>query len=71
MRWLLVADLHYSLPKFDWLLQIAADYDLVIFAGDALDVGSIVDFRAQTLVVRKYLERIARHHADHRVLGEP
>lgn len=59
MRWLLVADLHYSLPKFDWLLQIAADYDLVIFAGDALDVGSIVDFRAQTLVVRKYLERIA------------
>lgn len=59
MRCLLVADLHYSLPKFDWLLQIAGGYDLVVLAGDALDVGSIVDFRAQTLVVRKYLERIA------------
>ena len=30
-------------------------FDLVIFAGDALDVGSIVDFRAQIVVVKKYL----------------
>lgn len=59
MRCLFVADLHYSLPQFDWLLRSAAGYDLVVLAGDALDVGSIVDYRAQTLVVRKYLQRVA------------
>ncbi len=59
MRCLFVADLHYSLPQFDWLLQSAPRYDLVVLAGDALDVASNVDFRAQTLVVRKYLHRIA------------
>ncbi len=60
MRCLFVADLHYSLPQFDWLVQAAPRYDLVALAGDVLDVGSAVDFRAQTLVVRKYLERLAR-----------
>ena len=60
MRCLVVADLHYSLPQFDWLLSAAAQFDLVIFAGDALDIGSAVDFRAQILVVRKYLSRLAR-----------
>jgi Icc-related predicted phosphoesterase len=55
MRCLVVADLHYSLPQFDWLLTVAPQFDLVIFAGDALDVGSLVDFRAQIVVVKKYL----------------
>jgi Icc-related predicted phosphoesterase len=59
MRCLFVADLHYSLPQFDWLLHAAPGYDLVVFAGDALDIGSMVDYRAQTLVVRKYLQRLA------------
>lgn len=60
MRCLFVADLHYSLPQFDWLLRLAPDFDLVVLAGDALDIASAVDFRAQTLVVRKYLERLGR-----------
>jgi Icc-related predicted phosphoesterase len=55
MRCLIVADLHYSLPQFDWLLAAAGEFDLVIFAGDALDIGSFVDFRAQIVVVKKYL----------------
>ena len=55
MRCLVVADLHYSLPQFDWLLSAAPQFDLVIFAGDALDIGSLVDFRAQIVVVKKYL----------------
>ncbi len=59
MRCLVVADLHYSLPQFDWLLSAAAQFDLVIFAGDALDIGSAVDFRAQIVVVKKYLARLA------------
>jgi Icc-related predicted phosphoesterase len=59
MRCLVVADLHYSLPQFDWLLHAAGQFDLVIFAGDALDIGSAVDFRAQIVVVKKYLARLA------------
>ena len=39
MRCLVVADLHYSLPQFDWLLAAAPEFDVVIFAGDALDIG--------------------------------
>jgi Icc-related predicted phosphoesterase len=59
MRCLVVSDLHYALPQFDWVMSAAPQFDLVIFAGDALDVGSIVDAGAQILVVRKYLQRIA------------
>jgi Icc-related predicted phosphoesterase len=59
MRCLVVADLHYSLPQFDWLLSAAPQFDLVIFAGDALDIASAVDFRAQILVVKAYLARLA------------
>jgi Icc-related predicted phosphoesterase len=59
MRFLIVADLHYSLPQFDWLLSAAGQFDLVIFAGDALDISSAVDFRAQIVVVEKYLARLA------------
>jgi len=59
MKCLLVADLHYSLPQFDWVSRSAAAYDVVILAGDALDLGSDVDYRAQTIVVRKYLQRVA------------
>jgi hypothetical protein len=29
MRCLVVADLHYSLPQFDWLLAAADEFDLV------------------------------------------
>ena len=59
MRCLVVADLHYSLPHFDWLLSAAPQFDLVIFAGDALDIGSFVDFRAQIVVVQKYLSMLS------------
>lgn len=56
MRCLVVADLHYSLPQFDWLVGAAAHFDVVVIAGDALDIGSVVDFRAQIVVVKKYLQ---------------
>ena len=34
MRLFAVADLHYSLPQFDWVLDIAPDFDVVVMAGD-------------------------------------
>src|SRR5262245_5492609 len=58
MRLLAVADLHYSLPQFDWVLEIAANFDVVVLAGDHLELASIVDRRAQAVVVRKYFSRL-------------
>lgn len=58
MRLLLVSDLHYSLPAFDWVLDVAGDFDVVVMAGDHLDLASIVDRRAQAAVVKKYFSRI-------------
>lgn len=58
MKILSVADLHYSLQQFDWLLQAAPDYDLVVIAGDLLDIASSVDLDTQVVVVLKYLRRM-------------
>lgn len=60
MKALIVADLHYSLRQFDWLLRVAPDYDLVIIAGDLLDIAGHCDLDVQILVVTKYLARISR-----------
>ncbi len=56
MRCLVVADLHYSLPQYDWVVNVAEQYDLIIIAGDHLDLSSLVEGRAQTVVIRKYIE---------------
>lgn len=58
MRLLVVADLHYSLRQLDWLLREAASYDLVVVAGDLLDLAGAVDLDTQIVVVSKYLGRL-------------
>jgi len=58
MKFLFVADLHYALKQFDWLVANAADFDPVVIGGDLLDLGSDLDFDVQIVVVEKYLERI-------------
>src|SRR6266496_3268104 len=58
MRCLLVADLHYSLQQYDWVTEVAGDFDVVVIAGDHLDLSSMVDFRAQSVVVRKYIAKL-------------
>ena len=65
MRILMVSDLHYTLKQFDWVTQVASDYDLVIVAGDLLSIASPVDPDAQIAVVLEYLARIAApDHGD-------
>jgi Icc-related predicted phosphoesterase len=58
MRILVVADIHYSLPQFDWLEKTAEEVDLLIIAGDLLDLAGFADLDTQIVVVRKYLDRI-------------
>jgi Icc-related predicted phosphoesterase len=58
MRILLVSDLHYSLPQLDWLVAHCATFDLVVVAGDCLNVASPVPLDAQAVVVLEYLSLV-------------
>lgn len=59
MRILLVSDLHYSLRQFDWLVGVAPEFDLLVLAGDHLDISSTVECDAQIVVVLKYFELLS------------
>jgi Icc-related predicted phosphoesterase len=59
MRILFVADLHYTLKQFDWLMAQADTHDVVVIGGDLLDRASVLDSQVQSVVVEKYLRRIA------------
>jgi Icc-related predicted phosphoesterase len=59
MKSLLVSDIHYRLKQLDWLASVASGFDLVVIAGDHLDVASAVAIEAQVVVTLKYLQRIA------------
>ena len=58
MKGLLVSDIHYRLKQLDWLISVAPGFDLVVIAGDHLDVASAVAVEAQVVVTLKYLQRL-------------
>ena len=58
MRWLLVSDLHYALRQYDWVAEVAPDYDAVVIAGDMLDLRSAVPIPAQAVAISAQLARI-------------
>ena len=59
MQILMVSDLHYTLKQLDWVAAIAGEYDLLVVAGDLLDIASFVEPDAQIAVVLEYLARMA------------
>ena len=50
-----VADLHYALPQLDWVVAAAGSFDLVVLAGDQLNLASPVPPGAQAAVILEYL----------------
>ena len=58
MKMLFVADLHYALKQFDWLVARAAEFDWVVIGGDLLDLSGALDFDVQIVVIERYLRRI-------------
>lgn len=60
MKLLFVADLHYGLKQFDWLMANSPGFDAVLIGGDLLDLSSALDLETQIVVVEKYLSRISR-----------
>ena len=60
MHCLIVSDIHYSLAQYDWILRVAKNYQLVVLAGDLLDVSAIADIGAQIVVINKYIEKLTQ-----------
>jgi Icc-related predicted phosphoesterase len=60
MRMLFVADLHYALKQFDWLIANASKYDVVVIGGDLLELASALEIDVQIVVIEKYFERLRR-----------
>jgi Icc-related predicted phosphoesterase len=58
VRILLVSDLHYALPQLDWVVAASQSYDLVVLAGDTLNIRSAVPLEAQSEVALQYLSRL-------------
>ncbi len=58
MKLLLVSDLHYAVKQFDWLNSVARRFDVMVIAGDQLDISSAVGMDVQIVVIRKYLQRL-------------
>jgi Icc-related predicted phosphoesterase len=58
MKYLLVSDLHYALKQYDWTATVASNFDVVVIAGDHLDIASSVDGGVQVVVILKYLKRL-------------
>ena len=58
MRLLVVSDIHYSLRQYDWLTRASSDFDLIVIAGDVLELASVVDLDTQASVVGQYFRKI-------------
>ncbi|MDQ1697698.1 MAG: hypothetical protein QOJ03_3051 [Frankiaceae bacterium] len=62
MRLLLVSDLHYRLRQFDWLMAAARNaelgVDVVVIAGDLLDIRSAVPVDTQAVAVSEQLRSL-------------
>jgi Icc-related predicted phosphoesterase len=58
MNCLFVSDLHYVLKQFDWITSQAENFDLIVIAGDHLDISSSTDMQVQIMVILKYLKQM-------------
>jgi len=61
MKLLFLADLHFSLKQFDWVLARSSEYDLTVIGGDLLDLGSSLDLDTQISVIEKYFGLITKN----------
>jgi Icc-related predicted phosphoesterase len=58
VRILLVSDLHYTLRQLDWVVAAAPSFDVVVLAGDHLDISSSVALDAQIVVMLRYFQML-------------
>ncbi len=61
MKLLFLADLHFALKQYDWVVANSRDCDLIMIGGDLLDLSSPLDLDTQINVVEKYLTVLRRN----------
>jgi len=61
MKLIFLADLHFSLKQYDWLLARSSDYDLTVIGGDLLDISAALDIDTQIPVIEKYFGLITKN----------
>lgn len=76
MKLLATGDIHYNLKQFDWLVEKAPKFPIIVIAGDLLDIAGHVDLDTQILVVKRYLKKLSEtsvvlvcsgnHDGDHK-----
>ncbi len=63
------------MPQLDWIVGTAPNYDLVVVAGDSLNIASSVPLDVQSVVILEYIEllkskvRIAVSSGNHDLTG--
>ncbi len=61
MRLLFLADLHFALKQFDWLVARSTEFDLIVIGGDLLNIATLPDLDTQITVVEKYFPLITKN----------
>ena len=61
VKFLFVADLHFALKQYDWIVANSKGCDLIVIGGDLLDLASALDIDTQIGVVEKYLHLLRRN----------
>jgi len=61
MKILITADLHFRRPWFRWLIEQAANYDLVCIGGDLLDMFAGESRTEQAREVTRLIRELANH----------
>jgi len=61
VKFLFVADLHFALKQYDWIVANSRGCDLIVIGGDLLDLASALDIDTQIGVVEKYLHLLRKN----------
>ena len=60
MKLLLTADLHFHIPWFEWLREVASEYDLVAIGGDLLDLENQQGMARQLIYLYEWVQRCVK-----------
>jgi hypothetical protein len=63
VKLLLTADLHFHIPWFEWLREVATEYDLVAIGGDLLDLDSQQGMAPQLIYLYEWIQHFLKRPA--------
>jgi Icc-related predicted phosphoesterase len=60
VKLLLTADLHFHIPWFEWLREVAPEYDLVAIGGDLLDIDNEQGMARQLIYLYEWIQHFVK-----------